>query len=272
MARFPIPITLPGLHEGRAPSIRRPSTAMVVLSFCLMLVGILGGLALSLQWQVRSAPGQAPVVRQGSDRAAIGQTIARLESEQTDLKRQVTDLRAQLTDLQDNGASRKANLDGINEALNRERMAAGAVPLVGPGIVASYDDSTSPVLGPNEDPANYILHDYDLRDVLNALWAAGAEAISINGERIMANSSLYCVGTTVICNATRLSPPYVVSAIGSPDDLEAALRGSAQVEPLNQRALIYDLAIEIRKEPEVVVPAYNGSYVFHYAETGDAGP
>jgi uncharacterized protein YlxW (UPF0749 family) len=245
---------------------------MVVLSFCLMLVGILGGLALSLQWQVRGAPGQQPVVRQGSDRAAIAQTITRLETEQTDLKRQVADLRSQLTTLQDNVVSRKANLDGINEALARERIAAGAVPLVGPGLVASYDDSTSPVVSPNEDPANYILHDYDLRDVLNALWAAGAEAISINGERIMANSSLYCVGTTVICNATRLSPPYVVSAIGPADEMEAALRGSAQVEPLNQRALIYDLPIEIRKEAEVAVPAYNGSYVFHYAGTGDTEP
>jgi uncharacterized protein YlxW (UPF0749 family) len=272
MARFPIPITLPGLHEGRAHTIARPSTRMIVLSFCLALLGILGGLALSMQWQVRSASNQPGVTRQGSDKVAVVQTIARLESEQADLKRQVTELRDKLATLQNDVANRRANLAGITDALDRERVASGMMPLEGTGIVASYNDSASQVINPNEDPANYILHDYDLRDVLNALWAAGAEAISVNDERITANTSLYCVGTTIICNATRLSPPYVITAIGSPDDLEAALRSSAQVEPLNQRALIYDLPIEIRKEAKVTVPAYKGGYLFHYAETGDTGP
>lgn len=266
MARFPIPITLPGLHEGRAPSLARPSTAMIVLSFCLMLVGLLGGLALSLQWQPR---GGAPVsTRPGGDKVVVGQTITRLETEQSDLKRQIADLRNQLNTMQAGASEKKANLADINAALNREKITAGLVPLAGPGIIATYRDSTSPI-APNEDPANYILHDYDLRDVINTLWATGAEAITINGERIMANTQLYCVGATVICNATRLSPPFVIQAIGPSDDLEAALHSSPQVQPLNQRALIYDLGIEIRKEAKVPVAAYTGGYLFRFAQTDD---
>src|SRR5690349_11623385 len=154
MSRFPIPITLPGLHEGRAPSISRPSTRMVILSGCLALVGLLGGLALSMQWQARTLPGQNPLARQGGDKVAMGQTIASLESEQNDLKRQVADPRARLSTLQNDVASRKANLDGISKALNHEQVAAGLVALEGQGIVATYNDSTSPVVNPNDDPAN----------------------------------------------------------------------------------------------------------------------
>jgi uncharacterized protein YlxW (UPF0749 family) len=267
MARFPIPFTLPGLHEGRAPSIPRPSTAMIVLSFCLMLVGLVGGLALSLQWQPRS--GAPASTRPGGDKVVVGQTITRLETEQSDLKRQISDLRDQLSRMQADAADKKANLADINAALTREKITAGLVSLEGPGVIATYRDSTSPI-APNDDPANYILHDYDLRDVINTLWAAGAEAISINGERIMANTQLYCVGATVICNATRLSPPFVISAIGNSDDLEAALLGSPQVQPLNQRALVYDIGVEIRKEAKVPVAAYSGSYIFRFAQTDDS--
>jgi uncharacterized protein YlxW (UPF0749 family) len=269
MSRFPIPFTLPGLHERRAPTLAAPNPRMVVLSFCLVLVGIVWGLALSMQWQ---APTGQPLARGGSDKASVAQTIAQLEGEQADLKRQVGDLRAQLGTLQTDAANRKANLADVHQALDQEQVTAGQVALAGPGIVATYRDSTSPAISPNEDPANYILHDYDLRDVLNTLWATGAEAISVNGERIMSNTSLYCVGTTIICNATRLSPPYVINAIGPGDDMEAALRSAPQMEPLNQRALIYDLPIDIRKDGKVAVPAYNGGYVFRYAQTGDANP
>jgi uncharacterized protein YlxW (UPF0749 family) len=127
-------------------------------------------------------------------------------------------------------------------------------------------DSTASTVPPSEDPANFIIHDYDLRDVLNALWAAGAEAISLNSERIVTTSSLYCVGTTILCNATRLSPPYEVRAIGDPEALEAAVRHSPQMEKLNQRAVIYDLPITVEQSDKVEVPAYNGSVVFRHAE------
>ena len=272
MSRIPMPFTLPALHERRPAALTPPSTRMVVLSFCLVLVGILGGLALSTQWQQGSVSGAPGTTRQGSDRVAVAQTISRLEGEQSDLKRQLTDLQNQLAALQSDAAAKKANLTDITSTLDRERVAGGLVALAGAGVVATYNDSTSSPANANDDPANYILHDYDLRDVLNALWAAGAEATAINDERIMVDTPLYCVGSTIIVNATRLSPPYVVSAIGSSDDLEAALRSSAQVEPLNQRALIYNLGIDIRKDTKVQVPAFNGSYVFHFAQIGDSGP
>ena len=101
--------------------------------------------------------------------------------------------------------------------------------------------------------------------MLNTLWIAGAEAVSLNGERIVSSTSLYCVGTTVIANATRLSPPYEIHAVGDPQALDAALKGSPQMSKFNQRATIYDLPVSIVQNPDVQVPAYNGSFVFKYA-------
>jgi uncharacterized protein YlxW (UPF0749 family) len=192
-------------------------------------------------------------------------TIGRLEDEQADLKQQIADLRTRLNEVQAAEAEQKSSLGDINKQLEEQRIISGMIPVHGPGVVATFDDSTARSVPENEDPENYILHDYDLRDILSTLWAAGAEAISLNGERIVSSTSLYCVGTTVICNATRLSPPYEVRAIGEPEALQAALTGSPQMAKFNQRALIYDLPVKVDLNWDVQVPAYNGSLVFKYA-------
>ena len=92
----------------------------------------------------------------------------------------------------------------------------------------------------------------------------------MNGERIVATTSVYCVGPVIITNATRLSPPYEVHAIGNPDALEAALRTSPQMQQLRVRSQIYDLPIDIRKADTVAVAAYSAGIGFKYAQPGDA--
>ena len=68
---------------------------------------------------------------------------------------------------------------------------------------------------PGENPSNYIVLVDDLRDIVTALWASGAEAISINGERLVATSSIYGVGASVLVNTAFLSPPFRIEAIGA---------------------------------------------------------
>ena len=253
----------------RSRSYLRGVGNTLMLSSLLLLGGIAAGALLSVTWQksgtgTLSALPSSPITRQ-SGREIVASTIARLEAEQAELKKQIADLRSRLNDLQSTEASRRTTLSELNQAIERQRMAAGLVAVHGPGIIATFDDSTDTSIPQNEDPANYIIHDYDLRDVLNTLWIAGAEAISVNGERVVDSTSLYCVGTTVICNATRLSPPYEVRAIGDPAVLAAALQGHPQMDKFNQRARIYDLPVTIEQKPDLLIPAYNGSFVFKYA-------
>lgn len=255
-----------------AANVRRRISVPVTsiwLSGAMLLGGLTAGILISMQWQehttlAASATASSPVTRQ-SDREIVASTIARLETDQTNLKKQIADLRTQLTEVQGTDADRKTTLQDLNNEISHQRLGSGTAAVQGPGIVATLDDSTDRSIPEDEDPANYILHEYDLRDVLNTLWIAGAEAVSINGERIVSNTSLYCVGTTIICNATRLSPPYEVHAIGDPQVLASALKGSPQMEKFNQRSQIYDLPVKIDIPNSVQVPAYNGSFVYKYA-------
>ncbi|HET9495994.1 MAG TPA: DUF881 domain-containing protein [Chloroflexia bacterium] len=249
----------------------RQSAGLMGLSITLLVGGLVGGALLSTRWQAQPQSDLAvssPITRQ-SEPEIVAATISRLEAEQADLKVRIADLRRRIGELQSAGAQGASSLNEVNGRMEQARIASGMTALEGRGIVVTLNDSSDSTMPPHEDPGNYIIHDYDLRDVLNALWAAGAEAISLNGERLVSTSSLYCVGTTILCNATRLSPPYEVRAIGDPEALEAAVRNAPQMEKLNQRALIYDIPISVEQQEKVEVPAYNGSVVFRHAEVDE---
>ena len=239
-------------------------SGLLLLSGALLLGGVAVGTVVSTNWKAQPAndlQATAPLTRQ-SGREMVAGTIRRLEGEQAELKAQIADLRAQVNALQESSPN---TLLDIHKEIERQRIASGLVSIKGPGIIAILSDSDLRDVPEGEDPANYIIHEYDLRDVLNALWAAGAEAVSLNGERIVSNTSLYCVGTTIICNATRLSPPYVVRAIGNPAALASALRESRQMAKFNARARQYALPFTIEEQHDLDLPAYNGSFVFKHA-------
>jgi uncharacterized protein YlxW (UPF0749 family) len=243
------------------------SYGLPLLSGVLLLGGIILGAILATDWRAQPADdvlAGAPVTRQ-SGREIVAGTIKRLEEEQADLKAQIAGLRAQVNALQQDSSLNEGVLLDLRRDLERQRLASGLVPMRGPGVVATLNDSDARSVPEGVDPANYIIHEYDLRDVLNALWSAGAEAISLNGERIVGNTSLYCVGTTIMCNATRLSPPYRVSAIGNPEALTAALWDSAQMSKFNRRAQQYSIPFTVEEASSLELPAYNGSFIFKYA-------
>jgi uncharacterized protein YlxW (UPF0749 family) len=264
-----VPFAVLGQAIGDLRANGRKSLGMLGLSLALLLGGMVAGVLVSTRWQVQGVTnGSISAVTRQDQQEMVAATIQRLEGEQAGLKKQISDLRTQLNDFQGTDAQQKSTLQDINQELEKQRVAAGVLPLHGPGITFTLNDSSDTTVPANEDPAKYIIHDYDLRDVLSTLWTSGAEAISINGERVVGNTSVYCVGTTIIVNSTRLSPPYVVRAIGEQQSLEGALKTAPQMEKFNQRSLVYDLPATVERQSDLLVPAYNGSFVFKYAEAG----
>jgi uncharacterized protein YlxW (UPF0749 family) len=99
-----------------------------------------------------------------------------------------------------------------------------------------------------------------VRDVVNVLWLAGAEAVSVNDERIVGNTSVYCVGSTVMVNTTRLSPPYVIRALGEPLVLADALRNPSYLASLRQKVERYGIKFQLAQSAKLTLPAYVGGF------------
>lgn len=153
--------------------------------------------------------------------------------------------------------------------LERAEIASGQTAVKGPGISVTLMDSDAPnTLGPGSENS-YILHDSDLLAVINELRAAGAEALSLNGERLLATSEIRCAGATVSVNNNRYSAPFVIKAIGDPTILENALTMRGGVK--DQLENLWGIHLDIEKSEDITINAYSGTLSYKYAASVSAG-
>lgn len=146
------------------------------------------------------------------------------------------------------------------------RMPGGLTAVHGPGIQVVLDDAAEQVAG--VDPNELVVHQSDLQAVVNALWAGGAEAMTIAGQRIVATSAVRCVGNTLLLNGEVFSPPFQVAAIGPYRTMNAALDASPGVGLFKQAASYYGLGYTVASEDDLELPGYPGSIALRFAHAG----
>ncbi len=128
-----------------------------------------------------------------------------------------------------------------------QRLAAysGGAALEGPGVTVVLDDSSSS-RSPTGDPNDLVVHEQDIQTVVNALWAAGAEAVAINGQRLSSISAVRCAGNTLLLHGVVHSPPYEIGAIGDPAALAASLPAQPGIERLLEAVEAFGLGYEVK--------------------------
>jgi uncharacterized protein YlxW (UPF0749 family) len=187
-------------------------------------------------------------------------------------KRQVDGLDAAARDLrskldQAQAAAGQQSASARSEAATVARLAleAGTVAVAGSAVVVHLGDSTRP---PDDlaQASAYRIHDVDLQLVVNALWNAGAEAVAVNGSRLVATTAIRGAGQTIVVNFRPLTPPYVVQAIGaSRSQFEASDIAGRFRHWANQ----YGLGFSVKDTGRVVLAAYNGRVAITTANPAD---
>lgn len=225
-----------------------------MLALTLVAIGL--GVFLVAQWQSQTQSAtRNPVNRNNS----LEGTISRLETEQSQLKQQIANLRAKSAAEQQQAARSQSTMASLATELDAQRALAGTVPIRGPGLQILLDDSNVRRILPSQDPDNYIVHEYQIRDLVNLLWGSGASAIAVNGERFVNSTSVYCVGSTILINDTRTSPPYHIVAIGDVASMQRALDDGNSLRDLKSRVNIYGLILKVTKTGTFTLPAFDGS-------------
>jgi len=230
----------------------------------ILVIALIFGALLGLQWK---SPPARPATVPGFEHESGFLTINRLEAEQGELKENIGRVREQLDEYRRELAANTEMLREINAELERQKMMAGLLAVEGPGVLVTLDDSS--IRSAAADSTDFLIHEYDLRDVVNLLWLAGSEAIAVNDERIVATTSIYCVGSTVMVNDTRLSPPYLIQAVGNSVVQEDVLSNPAYLREIKQRAELYGVQFKVNRIGTLTLPAYKGGFPIHYAQLGD---
>ncbi len=232
--------------------IRAIPTWQVTLGVALLALGFLVAAQLAAE---------GPRIRYTSqERSPLVETALELQRQQDDLKQRIAELRTELQDLERQGQGTTTLVVELNAQLEAARIAAGLLPLTGTGIVLQLADSAQPIPdGANE--SDYLVTSQDIRTVVAELWLAGAEAISVNGERVTVSTGVLDIGPSILVNSAYLSPPYQIAAIGPPDLIGQLGVSQGWREFIQRRQGTFGLDITFAEPESVSVPAFAGGLV-----------
>ena len=232
-----------------AAALRRPQWAISIAAG----LGIIGFIA-AAQWN-------SSLARQEFITSAQRVLITEAEQAQREQERLRSDIEAaedQVRGFQEADVGSQATREELNDRLAAARLKTGLVEVRGPGMVLEISDSQREVpIG--ESPTNYIVLVDDLRDIVTALWASDAEAISINGERLVASSSIYGVGASILVNTAFLSPPFRIEAIGPPGLHDRFLANPTYLARVARRIDAYGLQFASEPRDDIELPEFIGN-------------
>ncbi|WP_295656755.1 DUF881 domain-containing protein [uncultured Nocardioides sp.] len=138
---------------------------------------------------------------------------------------------------------------------------AGLTPRTGPGVTVTLTDAPQELIETSaEDPNFLVVHQQDIQAVVNALWRGGAEAVTVQGQRIISTTGIKCTGNTVTLQGVPYSPPYVITGVGDQADLLGSIDDDDYISRYRRDAADPDIAVGfgIELPSEVTAPAYDG--------------
>lgn len=227
-------------------------------------------LTFMLTWQFRSVTASGGFTN-STARARADQLQVQLTEEQDKneaLWNQILEYKDELQQYANEAEQSGGYAKVLKQQLDQAMILSGQSAVQGSGVTIKLSDSRRPNnLGVDEN--NYVIHDEDLLKVVNELRDAGAEAIALNGERLLATSEIRCAGSIVSVNNKRFAAPFTVTAIGDPDEIYNAL---TMRQGVVDSLAIWGIQCDISKSSLLTIGAFEGAIEYKYASpVTDAG-
>lgn len=200
----------------------------------------------------------------------LADIVELMESERLELEERLAEHRVRIAELEASAAEEAGMAESFNRELEEVRATAGLTSITGPGVIVTLADSE--LVPQGQDPEACLIHDFDILGVVNALFASGAEAVSVNDERIVPATAVRCAGNTILVNSRRLGNPYIVLAIGDAEALDEGIRQDDAIAPLfDTYPAVYGLVVKVERTAELTVPPYRGSLRIEHATAASTG-
>ncbi len=138
-------------------------------------------------------------------------------------------------------------------------------PVSGPGVQITLSDAPPGQIPAGATPNDLVIHQQDIEDTMNALWAGGAEAMTVQGVRITNRTVIRCIGNVILVDGTSYSPPYVIQAIGDPDTLRATVTANPRMVNYQAYVTKYGLGWDMQTKDSLSFAPATTSLTVNYA-------
>jgi uncharacterized protein YlxW (UPF0749 family) len=181
------------------------------------------------------------------------QELTELENERDKIELEYQIMRKELSDLwHEVIADDETQEVDILNSLEDTRKKAGLTDVKGHGLVLTINDKEG--YDPYEDPIESLIHDQNIIYLIDLLADNGAQAISVNDLRVVNSSKIFCIGTTILCNKQRMSPPYIIKVIGPQEQMKIALDADPVYSKLQEAP--YLVRFSYQMIPDLIIKAY----------------
>ena len=196
-------------------------------------------------------------VLKGKREGELADSLVSLQRDYDELKAKYDESQEIVEEYQTNSATNDSLIASMKNQINTLSLLAGTTDVQGEGIIITlYDGNNS----------GSLVHDSDVLTVVNELRVAGAEAISVNDQRIITTSAIRCVGSVIQVNYQKVAAPFEIKAIGNAQYLESELTiKNGVVDVLNG----YGLKVTLTRESDIKIPKYDGVLSFNFAKQGE---
>lgn len=229
--------------------------AIWIGSVCILL-----GIIMSLQFktvQKNFLQGQSPSQKSAQ---LVGE-LTKLKNEKELLTAEIDSLEKKLKEIESTESKGNVVIKNLNEDLLKYKAFAGLTDVYGPGIEIFIDNPSKEA---NSTFETNLVYDYDvIVNLVNELNAAGAEAISINDQRILSHTEIRAAGENININQVPQTTPFLIKVIGNADTLEGALTGRFGIVSIIREK---NYQIDIKKMEKVTVPRYKGILDYRYSK------
>lgn len=219
-------------------------------------------LTLGIFVQVRTVTNSNSTVSQNYEENNLRAEVLKYKERYENKYKELEEAEEELEVARQESTKNNSELEDKETQIQEGKKILGMTDVTGPGVIITLSDSkkdANSVLNPNE----LLVHDGDVLSVINELKNAGAEAISINDQRIVPTTGIICGGNIIDINGQKVGAPFEIKAIGLPEQLAALERTGGYLELLKS----YSIEVSLKKSNNITIPKYTGTITYQYAKS-----
>ncbi len=222
-------------------------------------------LTLGICIQIKTVKESNSTVSQNYEENNLRAEVLRYKERYDNRIKEIENLDKELEKQIDQATEKNSSLEEAQNQIQEGNKIIGTTDVTGPGVIITLSDSK---LDPTTvlNPSDLLLHDIDVLSIINELKNTGAEAISINDQRVVSTTSIQCGGAIININGERVGSPFTIKAIGLPENLANLDRPQGYLDILRDK---YQIGAELKKSNNISIPKYSGVINFKYAKSVD---